>query len=276
MGGRQLAGVGDRHRSRRRRRATRATARANRRAASNGRNRRSSRLHSSNDGGKRGHGALPRCRGRARGTVGAGPPSRRSPRVDRAGCADHLGIVGPDADRDRATGVRADQPHPGGMGLGDHVGDRRPQVVDPALEAEVALAVAAARNVNVIAAKPSSLAIRSISSGKVPADCRASSGPVGNPWQSTSAGSGSGRPIGREVGLEAQARREELTVQDCTRPPPSALRRGLRRRRRLPGEASVYPAVAGFRGACPDRTSPRPRRRRSRRSPRGRSTRSRS
>ena len=52
-----------------------------------------------------------------------------------------------------------------------------------------------------MAAKPSSLAMRSTSSGKVPADWRASSGPVGKPWQSTNPGSGAAALGGRPAGV---------------------------------------------------------------------------
>ena len=53
------------------------------------------------------------------------------------------------------------------------------------------------RNVNVIAAQPISWPIRSISSGNVPADWRASSGPTGKPWQNTKPGRGPVVPGGR-------------------------------------------------------------------------------
>src|SRR6185436_12269132 len=53
------------------------------------------------------------------------------------------------------------------------------------------------RKLNVIAAQPSSLAIRSMSSGNVPALCRASSGPIGKPWHRITPGSGPLLPAGR-------------------------------------------------------------------------------
>ena len=84
--------------------------------------------------------------------------------------------------------------------------------------------------------------MRSISSGNVPADWRASSGPVGKPWQSTTAGNGSGASgWPGEVRVELQTRRQELAVglhPDLDGPPP-AQARGLRWMRRLPGLASV-------------------------------------
>ena len=53
------------------------------------------------------------------------------------------------------------------------------------------------RKLNVMPTQPRSLAARSTSSGNVPALWRASSGPMGKPWQTISPGSGPGRPAGR-------------------------------------------------------------------------------
>ena len=120
---------------------------ANRRAASTGRKRRSSRAHSSN--------ARREAR-RAHRTDLAGvleePPWLRGPVVEVGPRAEqrraaHPRIVGGHTRRHRAAGVGADQPHPGRRRLADEVVDRRAQVVDPALQREVALARAAAAEV---------------------------------------------------------------------------------------------------------------------------------
>ena len=111
---------------------------AKRRAASIGRNRRNARLHSSTDAGKprRAHGAdLP--------GVLEEPPRVVGPVVEVGARAEqparpHPGIVGTDADGDRATGVRAQQHDLRRARLTDEVVDRRAQVVDPALQREVA------------------------------------------------------------------------------------------------------------------------------------------
>ena len=69
------------------------------------------------------------------------------------------------------------------------------------------------RKLNVIAAQPSSLAMRSISSGNVPALWRASSGPIGKPWHRITPGSGPWRPAGaRQVAGELEVAGAELAV----------------------------------------------------------------
>ena len=62
-------------------------------------------------------------------------------------CAPNARVVGSDARRNRATRVRADQPDTRRAGLVNQVVDRRSQIIDPTLQGEVALAAAAAAEV---------------------------------------------------------------------------------------------------------------------------------
>jgi hypothetical protein len=55
----------------------------------------------------------------------------------------HPGVVGRNADRDRTTGVRAEQDDPCRFVQRQHVCDRVAKIVDPALQREVALALSA-------------------------------------------------------------------------------------------------------------------------------------
>ena len=80
------------------------------------------------------------------------PPRLRRPVVEVGTRAQqrrtaHAWIVGGDAGDDRTAGVGADQPDARRAGLGDEVVDRGAQVVDPTLQREVALAGAAAAEV---------------------------------------------------------------------------------------------------------------------------------
>ena len=113
---------------------------ANRRAASTGRNRRSSRPTRRTTAGSWACGSR-RSRGRARGTVEAARPNRRSRRVGSSSAAPRT------RGSSAATQVAIEPPVlvptsqiPVGVVLGDQIVDRGTQIVDPALQREVALA----------------------------------------------------------------------------------------------------------------------------------------
>ena len=111
-----------------------------------------------------------------------GPVVEVGARAEQGG-ATHAWIVGGDARGDRAAGVacrRARSRSAVASAMRWSIAARRSST-HPCSEKSPSL-VPQPRKLNVIAAQPSSLAIRSINSGNVTALWRASSGPIGKPW----------------------------------------------------------------------------------------------
>ena len=166
---------------------------ANRRAASTGRKRRSSRLHSSNCAGNVGDRTAPIsrvCSRKRRGcsaqsSKSARGPSNAQPLTRGSSDATHKPIEAPVLVPSIHTWV-------GSVSETRWSIAERTSSTQPCNEKSPSL-FPHPRNVNVIPAQPNSLAIRSISSGNELAECRASCGPIGNPWHNNTAGRAPGR-----------------------------------------------------------------------------------
>ena len=235
---------------------------ANRRAASTGRKRRNSRAHSSNDRGKPGVRMAPISRACSRNRRGCAAQSSKSarglssaaPRTRGSSAATQVAIEPP-------VLVPTSQIPVGlASAMRWSIAARRSST-QPCSEKSPSL-VPQPRNVNVIATQPSSLAIRSISSGNVPPLWRASSGPIGKPVAQDQPGQ---RAVtarrARQVARQDEVAGSELAVH---------ARRGsgpwFALATDAPGPGQRVPAVAGLDQACRARSTGRSRLARSRRS----------
>jgi hypothetical protein len=166
---------------------------AKRFAAAAGRNRRNARDQSSIE---RGNPGCANCADLA-GVVEeaarmVGPVVEVGPRRQQRSGRDP-GVVGSDADGDRPARVRADEHDTVTpvVRIRWSIAVRRSSIQpcnekSPVLEPQP-------RKLNVIATYPTSYAIRSISCGNVPAERRASIGPIGKPWHRISPGASGSR-----------------------------------------------------------------------------------